>query len=124
MALSGAYCASKFAIKALVQTAGEAFVALVRSDKVNVYLYLLAKEYADDGITVNAYAPGIIDTPLSKSPQILTPIVLGSSDDHSISSRNNRRLGVERPRAIPRNSASSPRNLRTLPESDCVCTGR
>jgi len=45
-ASSGAYSASKFAVRALVQTA--------------------AKEYAEAGITVNAYAPGMIDTPLSR----------------------------------------------------------
>jgi len=44
--LYGAYSASKFAVRALVQTA--------------------AKEYAQAGITVNAYAPGVIDTPMSR----------------------------------------------------------
>lgn len=45
--LVAAYCASKFAVKALVQTA--------------------AKEYAEAGITVNAYAPGTIDSPLTRN---------------------------------------------------------
>jgi len=44
--LYGAYCATKFAIRALVQTA--------------------AMEYADLGITVNAYAPGTIDTAMTR----------------------------------------------------------
>jgi len=50
----GAYCASKFAVRALVHTA--------------------AKEYAEDGITVNAYAPGIIDTPITRgvTSQLIT----------------------------------------------------
>ncbi|PFH49374.1 hypothetical protein AMATHDRAFT_4961 [Amanita thiersii Skay4041] len=41
---SGAYCASKFAVRGLTQSA--------------------AKEYGKYGITVNAYAPGFINTPL------------------------------------------------------------
>lgn len=41
-AMLGAYCASKYAVRALTQTA--------------------AKEYAGKGITVNAYCPGIIGT--------------------------------------------------------------
>ena len=41
-AMLGAYSASKFAVRALTQAA--------------------AKEYASDGITVNAYAPGIVGT--------------------------------------------------------------
>lgn len=40
--LLGPYSASKFAVRGLTQVA--------------------AKEYADDGITVNAYCPGIVDT--------------------------------------------------------------
>jgi len=43
-ALHGAYCASKFAVRGLVQCA--------------------AAEYGPFGITVNAYAPGPIDTQL------------------------------------------------------------
>ncbi|CAE6510370.1 unnamed protein product [Rhizoctonia solani] len=45
-ALSGAYSISKFAIRAITQTA--------------------ALEWGEHNITVNAYAPGVIDTPLSK----------------------------------------------------------
>ncbi|ABV95868.2 acetoin reductase (plasmid) [Dinoroseobacter shibae DFL 12 = DSM 16493] len=41
-AMLGAYCASKFAVRALTQVA--------------------AKEFAADGITVNAYCPGIVGT--------------------------------------------------------------
>ena len=41
----GAYCASKFAVRGLVQSA--------------------AMDWAKYGITVNGYAPGPIDTPLS-----------------------------------------------------------
>lgn len=41
-AMLGAYCASKFAVRGLTQTA--------------------AKEYAADGITVNAYCPGVVGT--------------------------------------------------------------
>jgi len=44
--LHGAYCSTKFAIRALVQTA--------------------AMEYAEFGINVNAYAPGMIDTPMTR----------------------------------------------------------
>lgn len=41
-AMLGAYCSTKFAVRALTQTA--------------------AKEFAADGITVNAYCPGIVGT--------------------------------------------------------------
>jgi len=41
-AMLGVYCASKFAVRALTQAA--------------------AKEYAGDGITVNAYGPGVVGT--------------------------------------------------------------
>lgn len=41
-AMLGVYCASKFAVRALTQAA--------------------AKEYASDGITVNAYGPGVVGT--------------------------------------------------------------
>lgn len=41
-AMLGAYCASKFAVRGLTQAA--------------------AKEYAADGITVNAYCPGVVGT--------------------------------------------------------------
>lgn len=41
-AMLGAYCSSKFAIRALTQVA--------------------AKEFASDGITVNAYCPGVVGT--------------------------------------------------------------
>ena len=41
-AMLGAYCASKFAVRGLTQVA--------------------AKEYAADGITVNAYCPGVVGT--------------------------------------------------------------
>jgi len=45
--LLGAYCASKFAIRALTQTC--------------------AREFGAAGITVNAYAPGFVDTPLVRA---------------------------------------------------------
>jgi NAD(P)-dependent dehydrogenase (short-subunit alcohol dehydrogenase family) len=46
MADVSAYAASKFAIRGLTQSA--------------------AHEYAKHGITVNAYAPGVIQTPMSE----------------------------------------------------------
>ncbi|KAG9225657.1 hypothetical protein CCMSSC00406_0007514 [Pleurotus cornucopiae] len=58
-AMIGAYSASKFAIRSLTQTA--------------------ACEWGVHGITVNAYAPGTIDTPMCRySPSIETVILLTS----------------------------------------------
>ncbi|KEP49571.1 3-ketoacyl-(acyl-carrier) reductase [Rhizoctonia solani 123E] len=55
-ALSGAYSISKFAIRAITQTA--------------------ALEWGEHNITVNAYAPGVIDTPLSKGNRELRTLPL------------------------------------------------
>ncbi|CAE6380138.1 unnamed protein product [Rhizoctonia solani] len=62
-ALSGAYSISKFAIRAITQTA--------------------ALEWGEHNITVNAYAPGVIDTPLTravvKGAEELIPLLIASA---------------------------------------------
>lgn len=50
MAQGSVYSASKFAIRGMTQSA--------------------AMDYGKYGITVNAYAPGVIETPLSKWPGV------------------------------------------------------
>jgi len=71
--LHGAYCATKFAVRALVQTA--------------------AMEYADVGINVNAYAPGIIDTPMTRGETgILNPEVTGMTGERFQSQAAGRNL--------------------------------
>jgi len=67
----GAYCASKFAIRALVHTA--------------------AMEYAPVGINVNAYAPGVIDTPLTQTyVNDLGPSVTGLTSEQFL------RMGIDK----------------------------
>jgi NAD(P)-dependent dehydrogenase (short-subunit alcohol dehydrogenase family) len=59
------YSSSKFAVRGLTQSAGrwpEAF----RSKRVVVNSCDLANELGKNGITVNAYAPGAIETPMCK----------------------------------------------------------
>jgi len=60
----GSYCASKFAIRALTQTA--------------------AMEYGPSGITVNAYAPGFISTPMVHQIKDAAPTVTGLTGDEFI----------------------------------------
>jgi len=57
----GAYSASKFAIRSLTQTA--------------------AREFGSTGITVNAYAPSFIDTPMVDSAKADVKRILGISGD-------------------------------------------
>lgn len=60
---ASAYCASKFAVRGLTQSAGERLLNVsVIGIILNVFIYLLALELGKHGITVNAYAPGPIDT--------------------------------------------------------------
>ena len=55
------YCATKFAIRGLTQSAGTTDLWIVSCDVV--YFLQPALEYGKHGITVNAYAPGAIETP-------------------------------------------------------------
>ena len=50
--MNSVYSATKFAIRGMTQSA--------------------AMDYGKYGITVNAYAPGVIETPLSKFPLIIS----------------------------------------------------
>lgn len=60
-----AYCASKFAVRGLTQSAGGVSI-------LNGLIYVdlswseTACEFGKYGITVNAYSPGIIATPMGK----------------------------------------------------------
>jgi NAD(P)-dependent dehydrogenase (short-subunit alcohol dehydrogenase family) len=60
--LGAPYCASKWAVRGLTQTAGEDHVVLLS----NGLLIRAALELGRYGITVNSYAPGLIQTPLSE----------------------------------------------------------
>lgn len=60
--LNGLYSASKCAVKGFTQSAGKGHFAL----PLTAILIELALELGQYGITVNSYAPGIIQTPLSK----------------------------------------------------------
>jgi len=60
--LMGAYCASKFAVRGLTQSAGK------DRSCCSVLKFPLIKSALELGryrITVNSYAPGVIDTPMS-----------------------------------------------------------
>jgi NAD(P)-dependent dehydrogenase (short-subunit alcohol dehydrogenase family) len=56
--LGAPYCASKWAVRGLTQTAGEDHVVLLS----NGFLIGAALELGRYGITVNSYAPGMIHT--------------------------------------------------------------
>jgi len=59
--LSSAYCASKFAIRGLTQSAGK---DLSCCSVLEFPLIKSALELGRYHITVNSYAPGVIDTPM------------------------------------------------------------
>jgi NAD(P)-dependent dehydrogenase (short-subunit alcohol dehydrogenase family) len=63
-------CASKFAVRGLTQTAGQWSLRVFLGCQIEV---ILALELGEHGITVNAYAPGLIKTQLSKCCSSLTP---------------------------------------------------
>jgi NAD(P)-dependent dehydrogenase (short-subunit alcohol dehydrogenase family) len=67
--LVAAYCASKFAVRGLTQTAGENHI-LSSCSSVR-FLIKPALELGRYNITVNSYAPGVIETPLSKCRQCI-----------------------------------------------------
>lgn len=60
--LGAPYSASKWAVRGLTQTAGEDHIVLLSSGS----LIGAALELGRYGITVNSYAPGVIQTPMSK----------------------------------------------------------
>jgi NAD(P)-dependent dehydrogenase (short-subunit alcohol dehydrogenase family) len=62
---SSAYCASKFAVRGLTQSLGA--VSSSRYAEVESWLRCIAQELGASGITVNAYAPGAIETPMRES---------------------------------------------------------
>lgn len=59
------YAGSIFCVRALTQSAGQ-YVDLHAVHDVFTLCVFLAMEWGSYGITVNAYAPGLIDTPMSK----------------------------------------------------------
>lgn len=62
------YSASKFAIRGLTQAAGTPFFTPhVHELTVGVHTTFTAREFGKHNITVNAYAPGGIDTRMSQS---------------------------------------------------------
>ena len=62
--LTATYTASKFAIRGLTQTTGENCV--LTSCSLPRFLIKSARELGRYNITVNCYAPGAIETPMSK----------------------------------------------------------
>lgn len=66
------YCATKFAVRGLTQSA--------------------AMDYGKHGITVNTYAPGAVDTPLSESAPALSLAMTCSSRWFLFSITDRRRL--------------------------------
>lgn len=77
MPLVDVYSASKFAVRGLTQSAGnDSFGIHVGITWLILLLENLAAELGRFGITVNAYAPGAIMTPMRKylaSKKISTP---------------------------------------------------
>jgi len=69
-ALHGSYSSSKFAIRGLTQIA--------------------AHEFGEQGINVNAYAPGLVDTPLLKSGSQSMAAILGVPESFYVTSANAR----------------------------------
>jgi NAD(P)-dependent dehydrogenase (short-subunit alcohol dehydrogenase family) len=63
-AMYAGYCASKFAVRGLTQSAGALRVVRRRYKWINQHT---ASELGKMGITVNAYAPGMINTPMSEA---------------------------------------------------------
>lgn len=62
-AFCSTYGSSKFAVRALTQVAGEARISTF---EVVLIMSRTACEWGKHGITVNGYAPGFTDTPLSE----------------------------------------------------------
>ena len=63
------YCASKFAVRGLTQSAG---MCALCSKSGSGELINLAVELREHGITVNAYCPGLVPTPLCSSFAVAT----------------------------------------------------
>jgi NAD(P)-dependent dehydrogenase (short-subunit alcohol dehydrogenase family) len=66
--ITPAYCATKFAIRGLTQAAGTSFflAEIDTSRSLADKGRFAAQEFGAHGITVNAYAPGAVDTRLSQ----------------------------------------------------------
>ena len=85
-ALLGAYSSSKFAVRGLTQCAGEYFDPTDRIYSLVHNIHQPALELGEHGITVNAYAPGIIQTDMSTS-NLFKHIYKSTIDDLNAYSR-------------------------------------
>jgi hypothetical protein len=80
------YSASKFAVRGLTQSAGgfSNDFDVGQSDSVHMSVSGTATELGKYGITVNAYAPGAINTPLCKSKSLFNHHSPADLIDHPV----------------------------------------